>query len=129
MREYQEKKRIRKILYSRKTLVLIFIIMIFFVYSTVKVFIRSRDAVAKNDEVKKELNDLLKKKNDLEKEIARLRSEAGAEEEIRKKFNVGKPGEKILVIIDKKQEDVKIEEKDVVSVFFSDFWQKIKSAF
>ena len=40
-------------------------------------------------------------------EVARLESESGKEGEIRKRFDVAKPGEKIIVIVDKNSEDVK----------------------
>lgn len=129
MQEFQERKRIRKIIYSRNMLIFLTIILAFLIFSVVKVYVKSRAAILKNDEAKKELADLEKRKSELGNEIARLETEFGAEEELREKFNVGKPGENILVIVDKEQENAKIEQNSGVSVFLSGFWQKIKNIF
>ena len=44
-------------------------------------------------------------------EIARLDTERGVEEEVRNKFEVSKEGEGVIVLLDKKEEEVKIDKK------------------
>ena len=61
--------------------------------------------------------------------MARMESESGQEGEIRKRFDVAKPGEKILVIVDKNSEDVKINDEENKVGFFSRVWQWIERLF
>lgn len=126
MQEFQEKRKLRKIIFSRKVLVLLAFISAFLIFSTAKVYIKSRNAVSKNEEVKNEVADLEQRKFDLQKEISRLQSESGAEAEVRKKFNVQKPGEETLVIVEKNNENDKINQGES-SGFFTKIWQWIKN--
>jgi len=125
MQEFQEKRKLRKIIFSRKVLVLLAFVLTFLIFSTAKVYIKSRNAVSKNEEIKKEVANLEQRKSDLQKEISRLQSESGAEEEVRKKFNVQKPGENALVIVEKNNENDKINQGES-SGFFTKIWQWIK---
>ena len=128
MQEFQEKRKLRKIIFSRKVLVLLAFVLTFLIFSTAKVYIKSRNAVSKNEEIKKEVADLEQRKSDLQKEISRLQSESGAEEEVRKKFNVQKPGENALVIVEKNNENDKINQ-GIPSGFFTKIWHFIKNIF
>lgn len=47
------------------------------------------------------LANLKNKQAGLEKEIARLETDRGVEEELRRRFQVVRPGEQVLVIVDK----------------------------
>lgn len=117
-------------MYSRPVLIGLALTLIFAGFSAFQVYIKSRSAVIKNDKVKKDLADLEKRKKELEERIARLETPAGLEEELRKKFNVSKPDENVLVIVEKGEEKGKIEEKEnTISVFFSGIWEKIKGVF
>ena len=72
----------------------------------------------------------LEKRNaELAAEAARLESESGREGEIKKRFDVAKPGEKILVIVDKNSEDVKINGAENNVGLFSRIWQWVKNWF
>jgi cell division protein FtsB len=126
MREFQEKRKLRKVIFSRKVLVLLALVLVFLMYSTGKVYFKSRNAVLKNEEIKKEMADLEQRKSDLQKEINRLQSESGIEEEVRKKFNVQKPGENTLVIVEKNNENDKINQ-EASPGFFSKIWKWIKN--
>ena len=83
----------------------------------------------KSEEIKEELVKLETRNAELAAEAARLGSESGKEGEIRKRFDVAKPGEKILVIIDKNSEDVKINGEENKAVFFHNIWRWIKNWF
>lgn len=127
MKEYQEKQKIRKIIYSNWSFAALFVILTALAFSTGKVYIKSRNAVLKNKEIRENLAALEGKQFELGSEIKQLQSESGAEKEIRKKFNMSKPGEKILMIIDKGEESDKIEQKKS-DRFFSKIWRTIKRA-
>ena len=129
MREFQEKRKFKKIIYSGWLQAILGIVFLALVFSTVKVYKKSRINVQKSEEIKEELVKLETRNAELAAEAARLGSESGKEGEIRKRFDVAKPGEKILVIIDKNSEDVKINgEENKVGFFFS-IWQWIKNWF
>ncbi|MCX6731397.1 MAG: septum formation initiator family protein [Candidatus Parcubacteria bacterium] len=129
MREFQEKRKIRRFFYSKKIVILLLLITALLSFSTIKVYLKSKNAVSKNEEAKKELADLEKRKAELEKDVNWLNTASGLEEEMRKNFNVQKPGEKVLVIVDKNAENVKIESGNNLSDFFSKIWGWVKSRF
>ena len=129
MREFQEKRKFKKIIYSGWLQIVLGIILLALVFSTVKVYKKSRISAQKSAEIKEEIAKLEKRNAELAAEAARLESESGREGEIRKRFDVAKPGEKILVIIDKNSEDVKINGEDVKTGFFHSIWRWIKNWF
>ena len=129
MREFQEKRKFKKIIYSGWLLMILGIIFLALVFSTVKVYKKSRISAKKSEEIKEEIIKLEKRNAELVAEATRLESESGKEGEIRKRFDVAKPGEKILVIIDKNSEDVKINGEDAKAGFFYRIWQWAKRLF
>lgn len=136
MKEFQDKKRIRKIIFSRFSLAVLLIILIILSISTAKVYLKSRKASLKNDQTIAQIEELEKKKKELEDRIAKLRTGSGLEEEIREKFNVAKPEEKLLTIIDKTPENDKINNEESEKEFFSNLprflrgiWDWIKNIF
>jgi len=135
MREFQEKRKLRKIIFSKITLILLLFVLLFLVFSTIKVYLKSREALYKNKKIKEELTQLNQRKSEKEKEIGRLETESGIEEEIREKFDVLKPGEKVVVIVEKKQEDDKINQEGEAGFFgnlprfLREIWNFIKNIF
>lgn len=128
MREFQERKKLRKILYSKKILALLLIVLALLIYSTAKIYFKSRNALSKSEETRLELAELEQRKAELEKEILRLQTPLGEEEEIRRKFSVSRPEEKILVIVDKAPENDKINSSEETG-FFGKIWSFVKSMF
>ena len=128
MKEFQERLFWRRIFFSKFTIIFLTGILIFFVYSAAKVYLRSREAAKVNEMVQKEINDLMAKKAELEASVNRLQTKTGAEEEVRNKFMVQKPGEKTVIIVDEgeKQENLPA---NIPSGFFSKIRQFIKNLF
>ncbi len=129
MREFQEKRKFKKMIFSRASLITLFILLIFLSVFTVKTFIKYRKAVLKDEKITEEMENLERKKNDLGEKISRLQTASGLEEEMREKFNVAMPGEKVLTIVDKNKENDKINEEDGERGFFSKIWNWIKNIF
>ena len=129
MREFQEKRKFKKIIYSGWLQIFLGVVLSALVFSTVKVYKKSQISAKRSGEIKEEMAKLEKRNAELAAEAARLESESGKEGEIRKRFDVAKPGEKILVIIDKNSEDVKINGADIKTGFFSIIWRWVKSWF
>ena len=129
MREFQEKRKFNKLIHSGWLQIFLGIVLLALIFSTVKVYKKSRLSAEKSKEIKEELASLEKRNAELAAEAARLESESGREGEIRKRFDVAKPGEKIIVIVDKIGEDVKINGAENKGGFFSRFWQWVKNWF
>lgn len=128
MREFQERRKIRGFFHSKKMTVLLLLVLTFLSYFAGKLYFKNRNAVAKRDETRKELTELEQRKAGLETDVNRFNTESGMEAEIRGKFNVQKPGEKVLVIVDKNAENAKMETGGLGS-FFNKIWTWIKNKF
>jgi cell division protein FtsB len=100
MREFQAKKRFRKILYSRSSVAVLLIILAFLAHATWNVFTKERESAANVIEASREHDKLQSRQQVLTVEIQRLSTDQGVEEEIRNKYSVSKPGEHLLIIVD-----------------------------
>ncbi len=129
MKEFQERRVLRKYVFSKITFIFLSVLAVFLAYSTIKIYLRSRDAVSANQLVEKEIKDLNAKKSELSDAVKRLQTEEGAEQEIRSKFPVQKPGENAVIIVNSAEKN-KIPTGNVSqSGFFEKIWQFIKSIF
>ncbi len=114
---------------SPLTLVSLLALFLFLGFSTTKMYLKRRVAAEKNMAAERQVAEIKKKNAELAKEIERLQSDFGREAEIRKKFNVQKPGEKVIIIVDKapKKNKINLEKKEIG--FFSRFFGAIKNIF
>lgn len=118
--DFHEKRKLKKILYSKLTLIILGIIVIWFSFAAWNMYKKERDTRLKRVEQKEILNELKTRKMSLSEEIERLNTEYGIEQEVRSKFEVGKEGEEMIVIVDN------FEEKDInIKDAKKTFWQKI----
>jgi len=124
MQNYQEKRKLRKVIHSNATIILLFIVFIVLGISTARIFLKSRLAFINSSKIEKELSALTDKRDKLRKELEKLQSEAGMEEEIRKKFNVAKSGEEVLLIMDKDGGNGTDTKKESIGI-----WEWFKSVF
>ena len=100
MIDFQQKRQIRKIFYSRITLVVLLIVVVFMVKQVYDIY--EKEVVSKNnlDLVVKKYDGLKSREKMLSSEIDKLKTKEGLEGEIRDKFDVEKPGEQTVVIVD-----------------------------
>ena len=100
MIDFQQKKKINKIIHSKVFFVIFLIIIIFLGRSTYDIF--TRYELSKNNylSVKKDYDNLKTREEMLNNEIERLKTESGIEEEIRGRFSVAKPGEIVVTVVD-----------------------------
>ncbi len=87
-------------MYSRITIFIFFIIVIFLVREVYDIYKKERMSAKSVASVEENYNDLKNRQNMLKSEIERLNTDKGIEEEIRSKFSVAKPGETVVVVID-----------------------------
>ncbi len=101
MKEFQEKNTVKRRLYSKTTIVILFFLFLltarglFFVYQKERI---TRVEVAR---VQKQKDDLQKRYEIIKENGERLKTEEGIEAEIRTKFDVVKEGEEVIVVVDK----------------------------
>lgn len=89
-----------RILYSRWFIAALIILVALAGRAAFKVYGRYQDSRATLALAEKELAIMEDKKTALQKEIAKLKTEEGIEKEIRKKYQVTKDSEQLIVILD-----------------------------
>lgn len=100
MREFEQKKIRRKILYSPITLILLFLAIVLLFNSVYKVYkkeVLSRENLQKTEIESRELQDKI---NRLQASVNFLQTDEGVEAELRSKFRAVKDGESVTVIVD-----------------------------
>ena len=125
MREFQEKRKIKRRIYSKTTVIILAIILLLFVEGTWKVYQKDRKSGQNLDRVNSELSSLSARQIALNAEISRLKTDQGTEDEIRSKYDVSKPGEQVLVIVDKEATTTATSTGNS----WSHFWSEILSFF
>lgn len=101
MSEFRKKRKTRRLIYSKVSLLIAFAILVFMSLSTFNIYKKYRESYENKKSAKQELENLEQRNRELSSRIERLRTERGLEEEIRKKFNVAKEGEGVVVIVPK----------------------------
>ena len=122
--DFHEKRKFKRLLYSKLSLIILALIVIKLSFSVFDMYKKERDTRLKRIEQKNILYEFKKREKDLSDEIKRLSSEKGIEEEIRSKFEVGKKGESVVLIIDNPE-----EENIKNNVAEKSFWQRLKDLF
>lgn len=100
MLEFKEKKKARKMMYSKPVLLLLLVIFVLSLEGLWNIYQKHSEAAVKAQEAKADLENLRGREADLEKKVAFLKTDRGREEEIRKKFMVGKQGEGVILVVD-----------------------------
>lgn len=122
--EFQEKRKFRKYLYSKVTLVILLIIIAVLlnaVYGVYKKQALSRDNLAKTE---LDFTKLQAREKTLSSEIGKLKTDSGTEEEIREKYGLIKPGEEVIMMVDKNDSTSSPDEISDTS-----FWQGVRNWF
>jgi len=99
MQEFNKKRILRHRLYSVWVIVLVLTLAFFSVRAAWRATEKSHIASSNLKRLQNELEELRKQESALLTEIDKLDSEKGREEEIRKRFNVVKDGEEMVVVV------------------------------
>lgn len=97
---FQERKKIRKILYSKLSLLALLALFLVVANGAWNIYQKATIARAERDRAERSLADLAARTTELQASLARLESERGIEEDVRQKFTVARPGEDVVVIVD-----------------------------
>jgi cell division protein FtsB len=120
MMEFQQKRQVKRILYSRTTLVVLGVIIVLLINSVWGVYKKRAISKENLNKAQASLDNLLAREETLSNEIDRLKSTAGVEEEIREKFGLVKPGEEVIIVVDAES---KLTDENMVEN--RNFWQKM----
>lgn len=100
MREYQQKHMIRTLVYSRVTLVILFLLIVLLLRSIVELNNKRTDVAKLRNDSAKEREELQKKVDKAQKETDLIGTQRGFEAYIRTTYPVVKKGEGVIVIYD-----------------------------
>lgn len=126
MRELKEKRRIRKLLFSRITIAILVVVFLLVTSATWSVFGKYRETQTNDRNAQKNLTVLEEREIDLKKEIENLKTEKGIEKEIRENFGFVKDGEEIVIIVEPQWVTQKGNESYRGS-FFAKIWSSVKN--
>ena len=101
MREFQQKRKVRQILYSNWVLVTLLVITVIVVRASWNVYMKEVTSARYVANAQDSLDKVTADEAQLKNAVDALNTQEGLEAEIRRKFMVVKPGEQIAVIIDK----------------------------
>jgi cell division protein FtsB len=100
MFDFHQKRKIQSILYSKPFLVFLCLPVLFFVYVAWKAYATAEETSARRTELVAELGRLEERQKHLEEDIANLDDPRGVEAALRKRYEVGKAGEELIVLVE-----------------------------
>lgn len=100
----QRRRKIQAFLYSKLTLVILFVLLFVVGKATLGVYKKNIESAKAAASVRAEAAVLESKQKILSEENKRLDTEKGQEEVIRQKYSVAKPGEEMYIIVESKDE-------------------------
>ena len=86
---------------------------------------KERETSLKKSQILEEIETLHKRENILNADISKLETDEGIEETIRDKYQLAKPNEKMVVIVDQNKDDKPIDDSPVSEHSFFGWLKKI----
>ena len=100
MREFEHKRKVRRILSSPLVLLPLAVLLVFLVRGTWNIYLKNRDSCAELQLAEERLARLEERHKTLSAGIERLGTDSGIEGEIRERFQMAKDAEQAIVIVD-----------------------------
>ncbi len=110
MLPFQERKKFRKILYSKATILVLLVVLVFVARGTWEIHEKATIARAERDQASRTLADVDGREAELEASLILRRTDQGIEDEIRQKFTVARPWEEVVVVVDESAKKGKNDE-------------------
>lgn len=121
MIDFQRKKQFKKIAYSKISFIILFLLVLLMGRATYDIYQKYQLSYDNYTGVKKNYDSLKTRQDMLDSEINRLKTDTGVEEEIRSRFNVAKPGETVVTIINGSS-STSTKQDDSKRGFWASFW-------
>ena len=123
MSEFKKKNQY-PFLHSPLVLIVLFCLLLIFSYNVMKLIEKERETSRNKIMVLNKIDELKAREASLNSDIDKLKTDKGIEDTIRSKFQVAKPGEKVVAIVDEEEKKPTIPEKEDHS-----FWSWVKGMF
>lgn len=117
MRNLQSRNSKKRWLYSRITLVFVFLLAIFLGRAAVRAYMDARAVRVTYNEIRSEREELAAEKTDILRRLDYLSSSYGLEKELKQQFGLVGPGEEIIVIVDRPEQKQEADGGDGLSFF------------
>jgi cell division protein FtsB len=105
MKDFQKNRKIKSLFCSKISILFLMVVLFLLVKGTWGVYQKSTISSGRRDMASVQLDNLHIRKTDLKKEIERLDSRVGIEEELRVRYSLSKENEKVIVIIDEESDN------------------------
>jgi cell division protein FtsB len=99
MREFQERKRKLRLLYSKTSIVFLLILLILAVRAVWSVYGKEKQSMLLKEQSEQRLTDLQSQDTQLATTNAELTTPAGIDRQIREDYHMASPGEQLAVIL------------------------------
>lgn len=100
MQNFQDKRTRRRLIYSQATILILFFLIVLLSHAVWGIYKKKQLTQSTKATVDRELAFLLARKQSLESDLERLESTRGIESELRSKFQIARPHEEVIVVID-----------------------------
>jgi len=92
-----------KFWHSPVALIVLFFVLVLFGYKIIDLIQKERETSHKKELILEQIETLRQRESNLSKDITKLETTEGQEEIIREKYQVAKPNEKMVIIVDEEQ--------------------------
>ncbi len=113
-----------KIIFSWITIIILILLSILLVKNIIDIYSKNTNANLRAQDAQKDLIRIEERKYILNKNLLRIKTTRGIEEELRQRFDVAREGEHLLVIIDR---DMEVEIEPSTQSWISNLWHKFKN--
>ncbi len=104
MKDLQNPQNKKNIKYSSLVLFSILCVVLVFMYNMIGLVEKSHETKKKKNAIATQIDSLTERETNLQNNIDKLNSTIGTEEAIRDKYQMVKPGEKMVVIVDENKD-------------------------
>jgi cell division protein FtsB len=129
MREFQErlseKNKIKKRMYSKTTLLLMFIFIIILLQGVYKVYLKDQASQNELERIRNEYTDISKRYEEIKMKDSQLSDKDGIEVELRGKYDISKPNEKVIVVVEPESVPAPVDDVGVMRRM----WKKVTGVF
>ena len=125
MREFQQKRKFKRALFSRLSILLLLVVCFVLAKASWNVFSKERESSDKTAQAAFALEALRARETNLSSDIERLSTPQGTEEEIRENFPMAKKGEKLVIFLD----NASATQSEDGESTLQQVWQKMKGLF
>ena len=110
MLPFQGRKKFRKILYSKATILVLLVILVFVARGAWRIHGKATIARAERDRVALALAEIGGREAELQSSLLLRKTDQGIEDEIRQKFTVARSWEEVVVVVDESAKKGKNDE-------------------